>query len=391
MAIYLLITIISMFVIAKSCDGFADGSEYLGRNMSDGVRGATINAIGSSMPELLTAIIALLFYADRDGFAFGVGTNAGSAMFNIAIIPGLVILTVVFAGTIKKIAVDRKVILRDGIALILAEILFIQILSNGKIGVLSSLSLIAFYVAYTLILLKINNSTPHKNIKVTDRERQIIKRQEEKAKENIDNTIRYRLGCLLKLDLSGAVLNGHPITTGKAWTLLLLSVAIIGISCHFLVGACYGIGDVLNVKAYFIAVILSAAATSVPDTIISINDARKGKYEDAISNALGSNVFDICIGLGVPAFLWCLFNGGVIEIATTGQGSVPTLLIFLLFSTFMAVGIFLMQATVGLIKGILLLIVYGSFVGYIIGQAYKLPFANVIDSYLSSILSAINM
>lgn len=390
MAIHIIITIISMIVIARACDGFADGSEYLGRNMSDGVRGATINAVGSSMPELLTAIIALVLYSDRDGFAFGVGTNAGSAMFNIAIIPGLVILTVVLAQNIKNISVDRKVMVRDGIALILAEMLFIGILASGQIGIASSLILIAFYIAYTFVLLRKGTPATHTHIKVSEAHVKCNCSKKEETETNQEENSN-RLLQLIKLDLSGAILGKNEITTIKAWLLLLSSVAVIGISCHFLVEACYGIGDVLHVKAYFIAVILSAAATSVPDTIISIKDARKGKYEDALSNALGSNVFDICIGLGLPAFLWCLFNGEVIEIATTGQGAVPNLLIFLLFSTMMVIGAFIIHTTVGLAKGILLLVIYASFVIYIIGQAYNLTFATKIDGYLSYILSAINM
>jgi cation:H+ antiporter len=362
--------------------------------MSDGVRGATINAVGSSMPELLTAIIALVLYSDRDGFAFGVGTNAGSAMFNIAIIPGLVILTVVLAQGIKNISVDRRVMIRDGIALILAEMLFIGILATGKIGIASSLVLIAFYVCYTFVLLRKGSPATHTHMKISETHVKCDcseKTEKEKTEDKTSSAeSNNRLLQLVTLDLSGAVLGNKAITTAKAWSLLFLSVAVIGISCHFLVEACYGIGDALQVKAYFIAVILSAAATSVPDTIISINDARKGKYEDALSNALGSNVFDICIGLGVPAFLWCLFNGETIEIATTGQGAVPNLLVFLLFSTMMVIGTFLIHTTVGLAKGILLLIIYASFVIYIIGQAYNLAFAAKIDDYLSYILSAIN-
>ena len=49
-------------------------------------------------------------------------------------------------------------------------------------------------------------------------------------------------------------------------------------------------------------VIIAAAATSVPDTILSIKDARKGNYNDAISNALGSNIFDICFAFLGPSW-----------------------------------------------------------------------------------------
>ena len=59
-----ILIIISCIIIAKASNGFDVSSEYLGRNLSDGVRGATINAIASSMPELLTTIFFLILLQD---------------------------------------------------------------------------------------------------------------------------------------------------------------------------------------------------------------------------------------------------------------------------------------------------------------------------------------
>ena len=65
-----------------ACDSFDDSASYLGRNMAPGLKGATINAIGSSMPELMTAFFLLFLFHERDGFAAGIATTAGSAIFN---------------------------------------------------------------------------------------------------------------------------------------------------------------------------------------------------------------------------------------------------------------------------------------------------------------------
>ena len=46
--------ILSSYIIWKSTESFAISADFLGRNMSSGVKGATINAIASSMPEFLT-------------------------------------------------------------------------------------------------------------------------------------------------------------------------------------------------------------------------------------------------------------------------------------------------------------------------------------------------
>jgi Ca2+/Na+ antiporter len=46
-----------------------------------------------------------------------------------------------------------------------------------------------------------------------------------------------------------------------------------------------------------------SAGTSVPDALSSIMVAQRGLGDMAVSNALGSNVFDILLGLGIPYFL----------------------------------------------------------------------------------------
>merc|ERR1711924_170956 len=52
-----------------------------------------------------------------------------------------------------------------------------------------------------------------------------------------------------------------------------------------------------------------AMGTSVPDALGSIAVAKEGEGDMAVSNAIGSNVFDICMGLGFPWFLATLIDG----------------------------------------------------------------------------------
>jgi cation:H+ antiporter len=54
--------LISTWMIAKACDGFEVAADYLGRNLSEGVKGASINAIGSSMPELFATFVFLFIF-----------------------------------------------------------------------------------------------------------------------------------------------------------------------------------------------------------------------------------------------------------------------------------------------------------------------------------------
>ena len=102
------------YVIWRAGDTFLEGSNYIGRNLSDGVKGATINAIASSMPELFIAMFFLFFLQDVSGFSGGLGTSFGSVMFNSLIIPSAAVLGVLSKRKKKTIKVSRTIILRDG-------------------------------------------------------------------------------------------------------------------------------------------------------------------------------------------------------------------------------------------------------------------------------------
>ena len=59
-----------------------------------------------------------------------------------------------------------------------------------------------------------------------------------------------------------------------------------------------------------------AAGTSVPDAISSVVVARNGEGDMAVSNAIGSNVFDILLGLGLPYFLSNVIKGKEVAVMT---------------------------------------------------------------------------
>ena len=105
-------------------------SEYVGRNLSDGVRGATINAVASSMPEVFTSLFFLFIMKDAEGFSGGIGTTAGSAIFNSMVIPAVAVLAVIGIGLTKRVRVSKKVMLRDGLSLLIAELIFIVLISG---------------------------------------------------------------------------------------------------------------------------------------------------------------------------------------------------------------------------------------------------------------------
>ena len=360
-------------IIWRASDGFEAASEYLGRNLNEGVRGATINAIGSSMPELFTTLFFLFVLNDKDGFAGGIGTTAGSAIFNGMIIPAVVIFVVIAKGLTNKVEVSRKVLLRDGLSLLICELVLILLLGGTSLNWTHGLVLMALYAGYAFYMLKsmkLDSDTEH-----TDED------GEDEYEESIAK--RGMLRSLITLDLEPLFIRG-AINSKNAWTLLLFAMMVVGVACLLLVKSCEWLGDSLGIPIYFVAVILASAATSVPDTILSMKDAQKGNYDDAVSNALGSNIFDVCFALGFPLFLYTIINGPI-QMSPETVKNVSELRILLFVLTLAAFLIYIAKRKMTGRSAFLLLTIYVVFTLYVLGRAVDAEAANEISICLEQI------
>merc|ERR1719313_3241439 len=88
---------------------------------------------------------------------------------------------------------------------------------------------------------------------------------------------------------------------------------------YVMVDASERVGCILGIKQVIMGLIILAAGTSVPDMISSIVVAKSGKGDMAVANAVGSNTFDLLLGLGAP---WLLrtYIDGPIEVPTEKLG-----------------------------------------------------------------------
>merc|ERR1719231_288841 len=78
------------------------------------------------------------------------------------------------------------------------------------------------------------------------------------------------------------------------------SIIWIGVLSYFMVTWASKLGCIWKIHPAIMGVTVLAAGTSVPDAIGSLLVARDGQGDMAVSNAIGSNVFDILLGLGLP-------------------------------------------------------------------------------------------
>ncbi len=370
--ISLSLMLMSAVLIVKACDGFEAAADYLGRNMSKGVKGASINAIGSSMPELFATFMFLFFFYDTSGFSGGIGTTAGSAVYNSMIIPAVSILVALKMFKISSINVSKDVILRDGLMLIAAEFVLIVTIRE-TLEWWHGMMLMLLYVGYFgYMFLSIKK----------DLENQGNKEEvdEDNNEENQSNRVIY----FLKFDLEDAIIGGNKMTIRNSWALLSVATIIIALASYILVNACESLALNIGVQGYFVAVILVAAVSSIPDTILSMKDSKKGNHDDALSNALGSNIFDICFVLGLPLFLYTVIYGPI-HMPTGMVENVVELRILLLFFTISVFFIFFFGRSLGKKKAYALLAMYAAFTVFIVAKAYEMPWIQPVSEVINSI------
>ncbi len=407
-------------VIWRACDGFEIGSEYIGRHMSEGVRGGTINAISSSLPELLTTMVALFYLQNEDGFAVGIGTTAGSALFNGMIIPAACIFSVVGAMVlgqrVTSVNVSIRVLLRDGLTLIFCELILILMINGTTLYWWQGFILMALYIAYFIYMLF---GTSRKESDAGSVEVNTSTDEEGDETCGPPGTFFYWLSLGPLLDLKRMFVGEEQRRQIReerwnGWPIMITSALVIGAACWLLVVACEWLGTGpgneqhpsypllgqtftgLGMPTLFVAVIFASMATSVPDTVMSIRDAKDGDYDDAVANALGSNIFDICFALGFPLLLYTVFVGPIEMPAEIARQSSELRLLLLVFTVlgflvyYVGPRVTVADGTICVVmrrrKALLLILLYAVFVGYVIARSYDYQWANRISDFLTGIL-----
>lgn len=106
----------------------------------------------------------------------------------------------------------------------------------------------------------------------------------------------------------------------------IISIAWIGGFSYFMVDWAEIVGNTIGIPSELMGLTILAAGTSVPDLLSSVIVARRGQGDMAVSSSVGSNIFDILVGLPVPWMLYSAFNNAdAVNIGS--EGLVRSLLI----------------------------------------------------------------
>ncbi len=313
---FLVALVVSFYLLAEVSDRyFVVSLDKLSQrfNMSHDMAGATFMAIGSSAPELFVSIIALVRPGDHG--EIGVGTIVGSALFNLLVIVGAV-------AVVKNAVIAWQPVIRDLLFYGIAILGLYYVLSNGKIESWEGILLILTYGAYLYAVLKWRKWFNYQELDEDP--------EEEEGEEKTGWKIIFK-----PLDWFLSKFFRKP---EHYMSNFMLSIVMIAFLCWVLVESAIGISHILDIPEIVIALTVLAVGTSVPDMVSSVIVAKQGRAGMAVSNAIGSNIFDIFIGLGLPWFIKSLITKEPIEFNIAGLdvsvgllfGSVLLILFFLI-------------------------------------------------------------
>ena len=251
-----IVFLISMAVLIKGADFVIEESERvaLHYHISHFVIGATLVALGTSLPEMAASMMA----SGAGKGALAVSNIIGSNIINIALVLGLVFLIA------KNVMPTRDLFAKDSAWGLFPVMTFILMSFDGVISRFEGLMFIMMMGAYLLFL--VNNDD-----EITS------EIDEDIAKEKFD----YKRTALF----------------------LAVGFVMVIVGAHFTVESATGIAKSFGVSEWIIGLLLVAFGTSLPELMVSIAAARKGNSDMIIGNIIGSNVANFTVALGGAALV----------------------------------------------------------------------------------------
>lgn len=222
-------------------------------NISSFVIGATLVAVGTSLPEMAVSMSA----SAKGSADIAVANVIGSTIFNISLVLGLVFLLA------KKINPHRDLFAKDSAWSLFPILIFILMGIDGKLSMFDGILFLLLMGAYLMFLINSNS-----------------------LEEDIDE------------DLKKEKLNWL-----KTAVLLLIGFIFVIVGANFAIDSAGNIARSFGISEWIIGLFLVAFGTSLPELTISIKSAINNNADLAIGNIIGSNVANFTMVLGLSAII----------------------------------------------------------------------------------------
>lgn len=258
MLLHILILIIGFIMLVKGADIFVDAASSLAKNfhLSPMFIALTIVAFGTSAPEFAVSISAMLSHSRE----MVIGNVIGSNILNILLILGI-------SGCVHSLNVKNATVKKELPITILISILFVVLMSDvffasSTSNVLTRSDGIVILLFFTIFLYYLFSIM--------------------RNKKDEDSTEPPKYNILFSF----------------IFTFLGIICLILGSKA--VVSSASEIAKMIGISERIVALTIVALGTSLPELVTSVIATKKGEYDIAIGNVVGSNIFNIGIVIGIP-------------------------------------------------------------------------------------------
>ena len=307
MILNILLLVVGFILLIKGADIFVDGASSTAQNfkISKMIIGLTIVAFGTSAPEFAVSMQALA----SGSTDMVLGNVIGSCITNILLILG--VAAVIHPIKVRTNTIRKEIPLCLLYSIVLVVLLLDVKLANGSVNQITRSDGIIILLFFSIFLYYLIAMTRQK--KETDE----------------DKKPKFKLGK----------------------SLLFVTIGLVGIiiGSNLVVDNASSIATHLGLSERLIALTIIAFGTSLPELVTTIVSSKKGEQDLLLGNIIGSNIFNICIVLGIPVVIYGAVTPSSFQIID---------LIMLVLSSFMLLIFAETDKTITKGQGIIMLLTY---------------------------------
>lgn len=311
----IVLLIVGFILLIKGADVFVDGASSVAENfkVSKMLIGLTIIAFGTSAPEFAVSISALA----SGNTDMVLGNVMGSCILNILLILGVAAL--IHPIKIKDSTIRKELPLCMLISALLA-VLFLDVwLGGGETNQITRADAIVILLFFSVFLYYLITLAKHN------------KKNEEK--------------------------NEPKFSLGKSFVLVFLGLVGIVVGSELVVNSASDIASAIGMSERIIAMTVIAFGTSLPELVTTVVAASKGEQDLAVGNIIGSNIFNICVVLGVPVAIF----------GTITPVGFQMIDVFMLVASAVLLFVFsVITKKINRIEGVMMLILFTAYYGFML-------------------------
>ncbi len=277
-----MITELALFVgglilLVVGSDKFIESGSRIAKKLgiSEFIVGLTLIAVGTSLPELASSIVAAL----KGSSGIIVGNLVGSNIANIGLVVGICAL-------ISAIRTHETMLKRDGYMMLCISVIFVLLALNGIVNYVEGLVLLTVYFTYVLFLVESKETLKKKF----------------HFKEFVTYFLRFkfiRTALNIPKNNSREGMRGEGLA--KEFIISAISLAALVYGAKLLVDNSLYFSKMWGVSETFTGLALIAVGTSLPELAVSISAVRKGYNEILIGNIIGSNIANLSLVFGISS------------------------------------------------------------------------------------------